>query len=132
MAVELSERLQSLLANKAYGHVVTRYSDGSPQISMVWMDVEGNDVLFNTAEGRVKPRNLRLDPRIIISVQDPDQPQAHVIFHGTATLTDEGADEHIDKLAKRFLGVDEYPYRAPGEQRLIVRTAVDRIGGFGL
>ena len=98
---------------------------------MVWMDVDGNEVLFNTAEGRVKPRNLRRDPRILISVQNPLNPQAHVIFHGTATLTAEGADQHIDMLAKRFLGMDKYPWRRPGEKRLIVRTHVDRIAGFG-
>ncbi len=101
-------------------------------MSMVWMDVDGNEVLFNTAEGRVKPRNLRNEPRIIISVQSPADPQVHAVFHGTATVTEEGAEQHIDKLAKRFLGMDEYPWRAPGEKRLLVRTQVDRIGGYGL
>ena len=67
-----------------------------------------------------------------LSVQNPLTPQVHAIFYGTATVTDEGAEQHVDKLAKRFLGVDKYPYRAPGEKRLIVRTRVDRIGGFGL
>ena len=132
MPIELPEPIKQFLTAKAYGHVVTRNKDGSPQMSMVWMDVDGNEVLFNTAEGRVKPRNLRRDPRILISVQNPLSPQGHAIFYGTATVTEEGAEQHIDKLAKRFLGVDKYPYRAPGEKRLIVRTQVDRIGGFGL
>ena len=127
MPIEIPETVKQFLSEKAYGHVVTRNPDGSPQVSMVWIDV-----LFNTAEGRVKPRNLRSDPRIIISVQSPADPQVHAVFHGTATVTEEGAEQHIDKLAKRFLGMDEYPYRAPGEKRLIVRTQVDRIGGFGL
>ncbi len=131
MPVEIPEPIKQFLSAKAYGHVVTRNADGSPQVSMVWMDVDGNEVLFNTAEGRVKPRNLRRDPRIIISVQNPDDSQVYALFHGTATVTEEGADQHIDKLAKRFLGMDEYPWRAPGEQRLIVRIQVDRIGGFG-
>jgi len=132
MPIELSENMQQILKQKAYGHVVTRNPDGSPQASMVWMDVEGNEVLFNTAEGRIKPRNLRRDPRILISVQNPRNPQGNVIIHGTATITEEGAEEHIDMLAKRFLGLENYPWRGPGEKRLIVRTRVDRIGGAGL
>ena len=131
MPIELPENIQQILTQKAYGHVVTRNPDGSPQASMVWMDVEGNEVLFNTAEGRIKPRNLRRNPRILISVQNPINPQGNVIFHGTATVTDEGAEEHIDMLARRFLGLDNYPWRAPGEKRLIIRTRVDRIGGMG-
>ncbi|MCZ6751360.1 MAG: PPOX class F420-dependent oxidoreductase [Acidobacteria bacterium] len=132
MPIELPDTIKQLLTLRAYGHVVTRNQDGSPQMSMVWMDVDGNEVLFNTAEGRVKPRNLRRDPRILISVQNPLNPQGHAIFHGTATVTAEGAEQHIDMLAKRFLGTDKYPWRAPGEKRLIVRTQVDRIAGLGL
>ena len=132
MPMELPESIKQLLTLRAYGHVVTRNPDGSPQMSMVWMDVDGNEVLFNTAEGRIKPRNLRRDPRILISVQSPLNPQAHAIFNGTAAATAEGADQHIDMLAKRFLGMDKYPWRRPGEKRLIVRTRVDRIAGFGI
>ncbi len=132
MPIEIPETVKQFLSEKAYGHVVTRNPDGSPQVSMVWMDVEGNDLLFNTAEGRVKPRNLRSDPRIIISVQSPSDPQVHSVFHGTTTVTEEGAEQHIDKLAKRFLEMEEYPWRVQGEKRLLVRTQVDRIGGYGL
>ena len=132
MPIEIPQTVKQFLSEKAYGHVVTRNPDGSPKVSMVWMDVEGNEVLFNTAEGRVKPRNLRSDPRIVISVQSPSDSQVHAVFHGTATVTEEGAEQHIDKLAKRFLGMDQYPYRAAGEKRLLVRTQVDRMGGFGL
>jgi len=97
---------------------------------MVWMDVEGNEALFNTAEGRKKPQNLQRDPRIIISVQNRSEPQSYLVLNGTATVTEKGADAHADKLAKRFLGVDKYPYRQPGEKRLIVRVVVDRLGGL--
>ncbi len=131
MPIELPDTVKQFLTLRAYGHVVTRNQDGSPQMSMVWMDVDGNEVLFNTAEGRVKPRNLRRDPRILISVQNPLNPQGHAIFYGTATVTAEGAEPHIDMLAKRFLGMDNYPWRTPGEKRLIVRTQVDRIAGIG-
>jgi PPOX class probable F420-dependent enzyme len=130
VSIALPESVKKVLQDKAYGHVVTFNSNGSPQISMVWMDVDGNEALFNTAEGRVKPRNLRRDPRIIVSVQDRSDPQAYLILYGSATVTDAGADAEIDKLAKRFLGVDKYPFRRPGEKRLNVRIKVDRIGGF--
>jgi PPOX class probable F420-dependent enzyme len=88
-------------------------------------------VLFNTAEGRLKPSNLRRDPRITVSVQDRNDPQAYMTIHGKASVSEAGADAHIDKLAKRFLGADKYPFRRPGEKRLVVRIKPDRIGGYG-
>jgi PPOX class probable F420-dependent enzyme len=94
------------------------------------MDVDGDDVLFNTAEGRRKPQDLRRDPRVIVSVQDHNNPQSYAVFHGKArTITEEGARAHIEKLAKRFLGVDKYP-GPPTETRLLVRISVDRISGL--
>jgi PPOX class probable F420-dependent enzyme len=123
--------VKKLLQDKAYGHVVTFNTQGKPQLTMVWMDVDGDEVLFNTSEGRRKSQNLRRDPRIIVSVQDRNDPQAYAVFHGKGRVTEAGADDHIDKLAKRFLGADKYPFRQPGEKRLIVRIDVDRIGGFG-
>ena len=131
MAIKLPSSVKKIMEDKAYGHVVTLGAAGKPQVTMVWMDVEGDEVLFNTAEGRVKPKNLRRDPRIVIAVQDRNDPQSHLVFHGKAAVTEAGADDHIDKLAKRFLGADKYPFRRPGEKRLIVRVAVDRIGGYG-
>jgi len=131
MPIALPPSVKKILEDKAYGHVITFNANGSPQVTMVWMDVEGDEVLFNTAEGRLKPKNLRRDPRIIVSVQDRNDPQSSMVFHGKATLTEAGADENIDKLAKRFLGVDKYPFRRPGEKRLVVRIKVDRIGGYG-
>jgi PPOX class probable F420-dependent enzyme len=130
MAIKLPESARKLLQDKAYGHVVTVAANGRPQTTMVWVDAEGDEVLFNTAEGRKKQQNLRRDPKVIISVQDRNNPQAYLIVHGTANITESGADAHIDKLAKRFLGADKYPYRQPGEKRVLVRVAVDRLGGF--
>jgi PPOX class probable F420-dependent enzyme len=98
---------------------------------MVWMDIDGDELLFNNAEGRRKPGDIRRDPRVIVSVQDRNNPQAYAVFHGGGRVTDEGADAHIDKLSKRFLGADKYPYRRPSEKRLIVRIEVDRISGMG-
>jgi PPOX class probable F420-dependent enzyme len=131
MPMPLPQSVKKLLQDKAYGHVVTFNTQGKPQLTMVWMDVDGDEVLFNTSEGRRKSQNLRRDPRIIVSVQDRNDPQAYAVFHGKGRVTEAGADDHIDKLAKRFLGADKYPFRQPGEKRLIVRISVDRIGGFG-
>ena len=129
MAITLPEPVKRILQDKTHGFVTTFSSKGAPQVTLVWLDVEGNDVVFNTAEGRLKPRNLRRDPRIIVSAQDPNNPRSYMVFYGKATISEAGADTHIDRLAKKFMGVDSYPFRKPGEQRLIVRTAVDRIGG---
>jgi len=131
MPIALPQSVKKILQDKAYGHVVTLNANGKPQATMVWMDVDGDEVLFNTSEGRLKPRNLRRDPRIVISVQDRNDPQSHMVFYGNATITEAGADEHIDKLAKRFLNAEKYPFRRPGEKRLVVRTKVDKIGGYG-
>ena len=131
MPIPLPQSVKKLLQDKAYGHVVTFNTQGHPQLTMVWTDVDGDEVLFNTSEGRRKSRNLRRDPRIIVSVQDRNDPQAYAVFHGKGRVTETGADAHIDKLAKRFLGTDKYPFRQPGEKRLIVRISVDRISGFG-
>lgn len=130
MPIALPDAIRTMLEDRAYGHVVSLKADGTPQVTMVWMDVEGDEALFNTAEGRVKPRNLRRDPRVQVAIQHRVDPQAYAVLHGRTTITDEGADAHIDKLAKRFLGLDRYPFRTPSEQRLIVRIAVDRITGF--
>ncbi|MDP2625875.1 MAG: PPOX class F420-dependent oxidoreductase [Candidatus Rokubacteria bacterium] len=131
MAIALPQSVKKILQDKAYGHVVTFDAEGKPQLTMVWVDGEGDEVLFNTADGRLKPKNLRRDPRVIISVQDHNDPQSYMVFHGKASVTESGADEHIDTLARRFLGVDKYPFRQPGEKRLLVRVKVDRIGGYG-
>jgi len=131
MAVKIPDSLRKMLEDKAYGHVVTFNAKGNPELTMVWIDVDGDEVLFNTAEGRRKPDNIRRDPRVIVSVQDRNNPQAYAVFHGKGQVTDANADPHIDKLAKRFIGADKYPYRQPGEKRLVVRIAVDRISGMG-
>ena len=130
MPIALPKPLQTLLEDKAYGNVVTLTAKGQPRVTMVWMDVDGDEVLFNTAEGRKKPQDLRRDPRVVVSVQDRNNPQAYAVFHGKARITEEGARAHIDRLAKRFLGVDKYPGPLT-ETRLIVRISVDRISGIG-
>ena len=130
MATTLPQSVKNLLKDKAYGHVITFNANGKPQTTMVWMDVDGDEVLFNTSEGRRKTDNLRRDPRVIVSVQDRNNPQAYAIVHGKAKITDVGADEHIDQLAERFLGPGK-KVRQPGDKRVIVRIAVDKVAGSG-
>ena len=129
MPITLPQPLRTLLEDKAYGQVVTLNAKGQPRVTMVWMDVDGDEVLFNTAEGRKKVQDLRQNPRVAVSVQDVNNPQAYAVFYGMArTISETGARAHIDKLTKRFLGLDTYPGPAT-ETRLIVRISVDRIGG---
>ena len=130
MSITLPEAVKNILNDKAHGHVTTYSPKGTPQVTMVWLDVEGDQVVFNTSEGRLKPRNLRNDSRIIISAQDPSNERSYVVFYGTATISEDGADAHIDKLAKKYMNLDEYPFRVPNETRLIIRTQVDKLGGL--
>jgi PPOX class probable F420-dependent enzyme len=113
-----------LLQEPQLAHFVTLMADGSPQITPVWVDVEpdGSHVLINTAEGRVKTRNVANDDRVAVSVVDKDDPWRYVLVRGTiAERTHDGADALIDALAKKYLGVDSYPNRQPGEQRVTLR-----------
>src|SRR2546429_9175767 len=109
MPIALPQALKTVLENKAYGHVVTLTSTGQPRVTMVWMDVDGDEVLFNTAEGRKKLQDLRRDPRVIVSVPDRNTPQAYAAFHANARLTAERARAPIDKLANRILDVEKEP-----------------------
>ena len=130
MAVKIPEALRKILEDKAYGHVITKNPSGSPQVSMVWVDVDGDDLLFNTNDARKKALNLKRDPRVVVAVQDRNNPQSYAIFFGKAkSITNDANNAHIDKLAKRFLGLEKYQSRVPGEQRVVVRIAVDKIGG---
>lgn len=119
---ELSEREQGVLRKQAFAHLATLGEDGSPHGSVVWVDVDGGDILINTAEGRAKLAHVRNDPRVSVSVADPDNPYDSVSVSGTvAEITHDGADAHIDAMAKKYLGQDTYPFRAPDEVRVLLR-----------
>jgi PPOX class probable F420-dependent enzyme len=128
----LSEKARQLIARPVLASLTTLNADGSPQITPLWVDLDGDDLLFNTAEGRVKARNLHRDPRVAVSVIDPDDPYNVVAVRGTVIdITTNGADEHIDSLAQKYLGVDTYPMRREGEVRIKVRVRTDRIAMGG-
>ncbi len=116
---------------KAFGYLATIMPDGSPQVTPVWVDYDGAHVIFNTAKGRVKERNLRRDGRVALTISDPTNPYRYIQVRGRAEISEEGADAHIDRLAKKYLGVDTYPYRQPGEVRLIVRITPEAVQTWG-
>jgi PPOX class probable F420-dependent enzyme len=128
----LTARQQEFLRNPFVGVLTDLRADGSPHSTVVWVDVDEQGVLFNTAYGRLKPRNIVRDPRVSLLVVDPADHYRWLAVSGTATLVDEGADDHIDRLAKKYLGVDEYPNRTPEERRVTVRIGADRIFARGL
>ena len=132
MADVLSEKARALISRPVLASLATLNPDGSPQITPLWVDLDGDDVVFNTAQGRKKARNLERDSRVAVTVIDPDDPYNVVAFRGTVTeVTTDGADAHIDALAKKYLGVDTYPMRREGEVRVRVTVRTDRIAMQG-
>lgn len=124
----LSDEVRSILDKKTFAHVATLMPDGSPQVSPVWVDYDGDLVIFNTAKGRQKSNNLERDPRIAISATDPENPYQPVLIRGKVVeITESGAEEHTDKLAKKYLDEDKYPFGQPGEERVIVKVEPESI-----
>jgi len=130
---ELTESQREFLRNPFVGTVTDLRPDGSPHTTVVWVEVDGDGgVSFNTAHGRAKPRYIANDGRVSLMVVDPGDPYRWLSVSGRATLVDEGADDQIDRLAKKYIGADTYPFRAPGEQRVTVRIAIEKIDSRGL
>jgi PPOX class probable F420-dependent enzyme len=128
MAGQISEAVRKLFEEANFGHLATLMPDGSPQVTAVWVDFDGRHILVNTAEGRQKPRNIRRDPRVAIEVISQENPYAHALVRGRVVeVTNDGAEEHIDRLAKKYLGRDKYPFRQPGERRVIFKIAAEHV-----
>ena len=119
---------QDLFKKKSFAHLATNMADGRPQVTPVWIDFDGTHILVNSATGRVKDKNLRRDGRVALSILDPENPYRYIAILGEVVeITQTGADEHIDKLAKRYLGKDKYPYHRPGEARVIYKIRPDKV-----
>jgi PPOX class probable F420-dependent enzyme len=132
MAKTLTADQADMFRGKNWATITTIREDGSVNATPTWIDTDGEHVIFNTAVGRAKERHLRRDPRVTATVWRTENPQAgYVTVEGTAELSEEGADDHIDKMAKKYLDVDSYPYRAEGERRIIVTITPTRVDGFG-
>ena len=124
----IPDEAKHLFENKEMAHVATLNADGSPQVSAVWIALDGDLITFNTAEGRLKPKNLRRDGRVAISIAGEENPYENVMIQGKVVeLTNDGADDDIDALAKRYLDADSYPYRQPGEERVIVKIEPEKV-----
>ena len=128
----LTETQREFLENPFVGTITDLRPDGSPHTTVVWVDVDDQGVSFNTAHGRAKPRYIAEDSRVSLAVVDPNDAYRWISVSGSASLVDEGADEHIDRLAKKYLGKDSYPFRAPDERRVTVRISPTRIESRGL
>ena len=128
----IPDGFKDLFQKKAFAHIATVNSDGTPQVTPVWVDYDGTHVRFNTAKGRVKDKNLRRSPVVAMSIMDPDNPYRYVQVKGRIVdVTEAGADAHIDSLAKKYLGQDKYPGRKAGEVRVMYKISPERVQTMG-
>ena len=128
MAGAIPDQFKDLFSKVAFAHLATLMPDGSPQVTPVWCDFDGTNVRVNSAKGRVKDKNMRRDKKVALSVQDPENPYRYLAMRGEVVeITEEGADAHIDSLAKKYLGKDKYPFRQPGEVRVIYKIRPEKV-----
>ena len=131
MAATFPENYRDLFQKKAFGAFTTLMPDGGPQTTPVWIDWQDGEIWVNSAVGRQKDRNIRRDPRVAVAVIDPENPYRYLQIRGRiAESTETGADAHIDRMAKKYLGQDTYPYLQPGEQRAIMVIEPEHVGSM--
>ncbi|KYH27734.1 pyridoxamine 5'-phosphate oxidase [Halalkalicoccus paucihalophilus] len=125
----IPEEYEDLFERKTFAHVATLMEDGTPQVTPVWVDYDGEYLMINTARGRQKERNLTRDPKVGVSILDPEDPYTYLSIRGeVAEITEEGAVDHIDELARRYMDVEEYPFHdEEGGERVIVKIRPDRV-----
>lgn len=132
MAASIPENYLDLFKKPAFGVLTTLMPDGSPQTQPVWVDLEDGKVLVNSALGRQKDKNMRRDPRVAVTLMDPENPYRYLEIRGKVQeITQEGATPHIDKMAKKYLGKDKYPFAQPGEQRVLYKIEPVKIHTMG-
>jgi PPOX class probable F420-dependent enzyme len=133
MAATIPDKFKDLFfQKKAFASVATVMSDGSPQVTPMWFDVEGEHIRVNSARGRVKDRNMRRDARVSLSIMDPDNAYRYLGVRGRVVeVTEQGAEAHIDALAKKYIGQDRYPWRQPGEVRVTYKIRPERVSSMG-
>jgi len=132
MSVTVPESHKDLFEKRAFGSFTTLMSDGSPQTTPVWIDFLDGKVIVNTALGRQKDKNVRHDPRVAVTLIDPENPYRYLEVRGRVDeITTDGAEQHIDKMAKKYLGADKYPFAKPGEQRVLIKITPDEFSVMG-
>jgi PPOX class probable F420-dependent enzyme len=132
MPQAIPEKYRDLFTKRAFASLATLMPDGSPQVTPVWVDLDGNQVIVNSAKGRQKDKNIRRDTRVALAVIDPDNPYRYLEIRGPVVeITEQGADSHIDKMAKKYLGADKYPYRQPTEERVMYKIQPEHVNVMG-
>jgi PPOX class probable F420-dependent enzyme len=132
MSQAIPDKYRDLFTKRAFASLGTLMPDGRPQVTPVWCDLDGDLVIVNTAKGRQKDKNIRRDPRVALAVIDPENPYRYLEIRGRVVeITEQGADAHIDKMAKKYLGADKYPYRQPGEVRLMLKIQPEHTNMMG-
>ena len=132
MGAAIPEQFKDLFTKVAFAHLATLMADGSPQVTPVWCDFDGTHIRVNSAKGRVKDKNMRRNKRVALAIMDPDNPYRHLDVQGEiAEITEQGADAHIDALTKKYLGKEKYPFRAPGEVRVIYKILPSKVSTTG-
>jgi PPOX class probable F420-dependent enzyme len=132
MPQTIPEKYADLLDKPAFGSLGTLMPDGSPQVTPVWVDFDGKHVRINSAKGRVKDKNIRRDPRVSISLQDPANPYRYLEIRGKVVdITETGADDHINKLSQKYLGKPVYPFRQPNEVRVLYKIEPQKVSSMG-
>ena len=132
MAITFTDAQRALLDGKNFAYIATVDESGSPQVTPVWIEYDGTHVLFNTEEKRAKTRRLRVDPRVAICVSNAENPYHYIEIRGKVVeMTQEGANEQIDRLAKLYMGKDKYPFHQPGDVRVIVKIEPEKVFGMG-
>jgi PPOX class probable F420-dependent enzyme len=128
MATHIPDQFKDLFQKRAFAHLATVMPDGSPQVSPVWVNYDGAHLIVNSARGRQKDRNMRRAARVAVSIQDPENPYRYLLVRGRVVeVTEKDADAVIDALAKKYLGVDQYPYRRPGEVRVTYKIEPEHV-----
>ena len=128
MANAIPQEFRDLFDKKAFSHLATVMKDGTPQVTPVWCDLDGNTIRINSAKGRIKDTNMRRNRHVALSIQDPDNPYRYLAIRGEVVDIDEKeADKHIDSLAKKYIGQDKYPFRRPGEVRVLYKIRPDKV-----
>ena len=132
MAGVIPEKYIDLFDKKAFANLATLNPDGTPQVTPVWVDFDGSHVLVNSARGRRKDKNMENNRAVALSIQDPDNPYRYLEVRGRVDeITEQGADQHIDKMAKKYMGVDKYPLRQPDEVRVIYTIKPEHTSHMG-
>ena len=132
MAAIPDQYLDLLTQKKAFADLATVMPDGSPQVTPVWFDYAGGKIRVNTARGRVKDKNMKVDAHVALSILDPENPYRHIQIRGrVAAETENGAAAHIDSLAKKYIDKDKYPWGQPGEVRVIYEIEPQSVSVMG-